>query len=52
MSEQIEKIKQLIKTATNSKQKAMYQDLLVKLESESDELPPPLQNRHRLQNLY
>ena len=34
MSEQIEKIKKLIKTATNPKQKAMYQDLLRKLETE------------------
>ncbi|MEB3279663.1 MAG: hypothetical protein VKK42_12185 [Lyngbya sp.] len=34
MSEQVEKIKKLIKTATNPKQKAMYQDLLTKLQTE------------------
>jgi hypothetical protein len=37
MSEQIEKIQKLIKTATNPKQKAMYQDLLAKLQSELSE---------------
>ncbi len=35
MTEQIEKIKQLIATATNPKQKAMYQQLLAKLEPEN-----------------
>jgi len=34
MSEQVEKIKKLIQTATNPKQKAMYQDLLAKLQAE------------------
>ncbi|WP_413163598.1 hypothetical protein ACL6C3_29540 [Capilliphycus salinus ALCB114379] len=34
MSEQIEKIKQLIKTAKNVKTKAMYEDLLAKLQAD------------------
>ncbi|MEL7039704.1 MAG: hypothetical protein AAFO04_29480 [Cyanobacteria bacterium J06592_8] len=36
MSEQVEKIKKLIKTATNPKQKAMYQELLAKLQASSN----------------
>ena len=36
MSEQVEKIKKLIATATNPKQKAMYEQLLAKLQPEQD----------------
>lgn len=46
MTEQIEKIKKLIATATNPKQKAMYQQLLAKLKSETEiETEPEVQSK-------
>jgi hypothetical protein len=39
MSEQVEKIKALIKIAKNPKPKAMYEEVLAKLESESNQQP-------------